>query len=132
MFDTAWHESTHNLLNVSSSSSLSGFPSLSTIDNNLSEIQQQTIMCAKNTLIGHLNINSIRHKFDTLDNNVKAFDIFLISQSKLDNTFTINQFALGGCKVFRWAHNRFGGGFILYINETFHASLKVTILCSLI
>ena len=58
-------------------------------------------MCAKNTLISHLNINSIRHKFDTLDNNVKAFDIFLISQSKLDNTFTINQFALGGCKVFR-------------------------------
>ena len=34
-------------------------------------------MYAKNTIIGHLNINSIRNKFDTLDNVVKAFDISL-------------------------------------------------------
>ena len=52
-------------------------------------------MYAKNTIIGHLNINSIRNKFDTLDNVVKAFDIFLISESKLDNTFPLNQFAIG-------------------------------------
>ena len=31
-------------------------------------------MYTKNTIIGHLNINSIRNKFDTLDNIVKAFD----------------------------------------------------------
>ena len=74
-------------------------------------------MYAKNTIIGHLNINSIRNKFDTLDNIVKAFDIFLISESKLDNTFPINQFAIGGYKVFRRDRNRFGGGLILYINE---------------
>ena len=74
-------------------------------------------MYAKNTIIGHLNINSIRNKFDTLDNVVKAFDIFLISESKLDNTFPINQFAVGGYKVFRRDRNRFGGGLILYINE---------------
>ena len=95
IFETSRHESTHNLLNVSSSSSLSGFPSLSTIDNNLLKIQQQRIMYAKNTIIGHFNINSIRNKFDTLDNVVKALDIFLISESKLDNTFPINQIAIG-------------------------------------
>ena len=83
------------LFNVSSSSSLSGSPCLSTIDNDLSKTQQQRIMYAKNTIIGHLNINSIRNKFDTLDNVVKAFDIFLISESKLDNTFPLNQFAIG-------------------------------------
>ena len=77
IFETAWHESTYNLLNVSRSSSLSGSPSLSTIDNDFSKIQQQRIMYAKNTIIGHLNINSIRNKFDTLDNVVKAFDISL-------------------------------------------------------
>ena len=74
-------------------------------------------MYAKSTIIGHLNINSIRNKFDTLDNIVKAFDIFLISESKLDNTFPINQFTMGGYKVFRGDYNRFGGGLILYINE---------------
>ena len=74
-------------------------------------------MYAKNTIIGHLNINSIRNKFDTLDNIVKAFDIFLISESKLDNTFPINQFAIEGHKVFRRDRNCLGGGFILYINK---------------
>ena len=74
-------------------------------------------MYAKNTIIGHLNINSIRNKFDTLDNIVKAFDIFLISELKFDNTFPISQFTIGGYKVFRRDRNRFGGGLILYINE---------------
>ena len=74
-------------------------------------------MYAKNTIIGHLNINSIRNKFGTLDNVVKAFDIFLISESKLDNTFPINQFDIGGYKVFRRDRNRFGGGLTFYINE---------------
>ena len=65
-------------------------------------------MYAKNTIIGDLNINSSRNKFDTLDNILKAFDIFLISESKLDNTFPMNQFAIGGYKVFRRDRNRFG------------------------
>ena len=74
-------------------------------------------MYAKSTIIGLLNINSIRSKFDTLHNIVKTFTSFLISESKLDNTFPINQFAIGGYKVFRRDRNRFGGGLILYINE---------------
>ena len=132
LFETTWHESTHNLLNVSSPSSLSGYPSLSTIDNDLWKIQQQRIIYSKNIIIGHLDINSIRNKFDTLDNIVKAFDIFLISESKLDNTFLINQFAIGGYKVFRRDRKRFEGGLILYINENIPLNLVVTILCSLI
>ena len=74
-------------------------------------------MYPKNTIYGHLNINSIRNKFDTLNNVVKAFDVFLISESKLDNTFPINQFAIGDYKVFKRDQNHFGDGLILYINE---------------
>ena len=73
-------------------------------------------MYAKNTITGHLNVNSIRSKFDTSDNIVKAFDIFLISESKLDNKLPINQFAIGGYKVLRRDRNCFRGGLILYIN----------------
>ena len=69
-------------------------------------------MYAKDTIIGHLNINSIRKKFDTLHNIVKAFHIFLISESKLDNTFPLNQIAIVGYKVFRRERIRFGGGLI--------------------
>ena len=117
VFETAWHENKHNLFDVSSSSSLSGSLSLSKTDNDFLRIKQQRIEHAKNTIICHLNINSIRNKFDTLDEIVKAFDIFLISESKLDNTFPINQFSIRGYKVFRRDRNRFGGGLILYVNK---------------
>ena len=43
-------------------------------------------------MIGHLNINSMRSKFVLAENNIKAFDIFLISESKLVCTFPLNQF----------------------------------------
>ena len=56
-------------------------------------------MHAKNTITGHLNINSIMNKFDNLDNIVKTCDIFLISELKLDNAFPINQFTIGNYKV---------------------------------
>ena len=64
-----------------------------------------------------LNINSIRNKFDTLNQIVKAFDIFFISESKLDNTFPIIQLSIRSWKVFRRDGDRFGGDLILYINE---------------
>ena len=70
-------------------------------------IKQQRIVHVKNTIICHLNINSIRNKFDTLDEIVKTFD----------NTFRINKFSLRGHEVFRRDRNRFGGGLILYFNE---------------
>ena len=41
IFETTWHESTHNPFNVSSSSSLSGSPTLSTIDNDLSKFSNK-------------------------------------------------------------------------------------------
>ena len=50
-------------------------------------------------------------------NIIKAFDIFLISESKLDYTFSFNQFCVAGIKQFRRDRNRFGGGPTLYINE---------------
>ena len=69
------------------------------------------------SIIGHLNINSMRNKFVLVENIIKAFDIFLISQSKLDCTFLLNQFYIARFKQFREDRNRFGGGFMLYINE---------------
>ena len=51
IFETTWHESPHNLFNVSSSSSLSGSPSLSTIDNDLSKIQHKGSCLLKTPLL---------------------------------------------------------------------------------
>ena len=71
----------------------------------------------KNLIIGHLNINSVRNKFEMIAEIIKDFDIFLISKSKLDSTFPNAQFKITGFKIFRYDRNRFGGGLLLYVND---------------
>ena len=48
-------------------------------------------------LFAHININSIRIKFDILASQVKGnADVIMISETKLDDTFPVDQFALKG------------------------------------
>ena len=48
-------------------------------------------------VIGHLNINSLRNKFDFLVTQVKGYiDILMISETKLDESFPIGQFLIDG------------------------------------
>ena len=45
------------------------------------------------TLIGHLNINSLRNKFESLIETITSkVDILLISETKIDSSFHLNQF----------------------------------------
>ena len=48
---------------------------------------------------------------------ITNFDIFLISESKIDSTFPNMQFKINVYKLFRRDCNRFGGGLIFYLNE---------------
>ena len=69
--------------------------------------------------IGHLNINSIRYKFEFLKeitgNNI---DVFLISETKLNDTFPSGQFLMNGYHVpFRLDRNDNGGGLLLYFRD---------------
>ena len=44
-------------------------------------------------IVGHLNINSIRNKFDFLAHQVKGhIDILMISETNLDESFPVGQF----------------------------------------
>ena len=52
-------------------------------------------------IIDHLNINSIRQKFVLIDTIVEAFEIFLTSESKLDNTFPFKKFHVAGLIQYR-------------------------------
>ena len=85
--------------------------------NDIKKIKQQRVKNANNTIIGHLNINSFRNKFVFAKEIIQVFDIFLVSESKLDNTFPTNLFKINGYKIFRYDRNRFGGGLFLYVNE---------------
>ena len=52
---------------------------------------------SKNAITDHLNINSLRSKFELLKPLIfNAFDIFLVSETKSDSSFPNNQFCLAG------------------------------------
>ena len=69
--------------------------------------------------MGHLNINSVRNKFDVLSLIVKnSVDILIISERKLDDSFPTAQFLLHGFSApYRLDRNSKGGGILLYIRE---------------
>ena len=70
-------------------------------------------------IIGHININSIRHKFEPLvsfiNNNL---DILVISETKIDDTFPDSQFLIERFSVpDRLDRTAKGRGILLYIRE---------------
>ena len=76
---------------------------------------------SKNIFIMHVNINSIRNKFDFLTDIVKDnIDFLMILESKLDDLFPETQILIEGFgKPFRLDQNRNGGGISLLIGATF-------------
>ena len=72
----------------------------------------------KNLFFGHLNINSICNKFVSIEELIKGkFDIFLISETKIDDSFPNAHFKIEGYKSFRKNRDAFGGGLLFYVNE---------------
>ena len=70
-------------------------------------------------IIGYLNVNSLRNKFEDLIYLIQGnIDIFLITETKLDDTFPTSQFTIKGySKPFRLDRNDKGGGIMLFIRE---------------
>ena len=65
-----------------------------------------------------MNVNSIRNKFVSIQELIKrTFDIFLISETKIDDSFPNAQFKIEGYKSFRKDRDAFGGGLLFYVNE---------------
>ena len=76
----------------------------------------------------HLNINSIRNKFDSLADIIKDnIDILMISETKVDDFFLVGQFFLDGFGTpFRLVRNRNGGGIILFVRNDIPAKVIST------
>ena len=70
-------------------------------------------------IIGHLNINSIRYKFDFLKEIIgDNIDILLISETKIDDSFPVGQFIISRFHTpFRKDRNDKGGGLIFFIRD---------------
>ena len=72
----------------------------------------------KNLFFGHLNINSLRNKREFLEPLIRNhFDIFLISETKLDFSFSGSEFTIPGYRLFRKDRNQHRGGLIFYVNQ---------------
>ena len=67
-------------------------------------------------MFGHLNINSLRNKFDLFSEQVKgSINILMVSETKLDDSFPEAQFLIEGFhSPFRFDCNANGGGIMLY------------------
>ena len=72
-------------------------------------------------IFGHLNINSLRNKFDLFSEQVKdSIDILMVSETKLDDSFPEAQVLIEGFHSpfrFRFDCNINGGGIMLYVRE---------------
>ena len=92
--------------------------------NNRSEVPLSVLNDLKRSnfdrlIIGHLNVNSLRNKFEALKNVVtNKVDILLVSETKLDETFPTNQFFIEGySQPFRLDKNALSGGIMIYIRN---------------
>ena len=73
----------------------------------------------KKVTLGHLNINSIPNKFESIMEIVaNNLDIFLISETKIDDSFPDVQFCFNGySKPHRKDRALGAGGLLMYVNE---------------
>ena len=68
------------------------------------------------TVVGQININSIRNKFDPL--MAGNIDTLLITETKIDSTFLENQFYLNCCNVpYRHDRKTNGDGILVYARD---------------
>ena len=105
-----------NMEYVSSSSPLSNSNDTE-IKDPQSSLKDIRINNINRLIIGQLNINSLRNKFEQLSTMINEnIDIFMISETKLDETFPAAQSSLQGfCDPCRSNSNRNGAGIMLYI-----------------
>ena len=82
-------------------------------------------------IIGHININSIRNKFESsvkyVDNNL---EILMISEKKIGDTFPESQFLIQGFSTpYRLDRTARGGGILLYIRRDIPSKIlkKITV-----
>ena len=75
-------------------------------------------------IFGQLNINSLKNKFDMVSEIIKGVvDVFMISETKLDNSFPGGQFFRDGYHTsFRYDWNGNRGGILLYLREDIAAN----------
>ena len=67
----------------------------------------------KNTVIGHINVNSLRQKLEAVAEPVQnKVDVCFFSEKKVDEAVSTQQFMINGFKLFRRDRNCHGGNIL--------------------
>ena len=74
-------------LSISPTNSLDISEFSNVFENDLNKIKLQRLEHFNTLIVGHLNINFIRNKFIMVAETITKFDIFIISESKIDSIF---------------------------------------------
>ena len=76
-------------------------------------------------IMAHINLNSLRNKFDVLTNSVSEYiDILMISEIKLDDTFPHALYHLKDfSNPYRLDRNSHGGGILVYVRDNIPSNL---------
>ena len=81
-------------LSISLQNSLDISQTSNIFENDLNKIKMQRPEYFNSLTVGHLKINSIRNKSEMIAKTITNFDVFLISESKIDSTFPNMQFKI--------------------------------------
>ena len=73
----------------------------------------------KYLICGHMNINGIRNKFTEICDmfTMNLMDIFVVGETKIDESFPKSQFKVPGYKTLRADRNQHGGGIMTIIRD---------------
>ena len=97
-------------------------PTSNPIEADLQILQEGRIKFHNNPLLGYLNINSLRNKVTYLRIIFKglSLDYFVLSETKLDESFPIAQFTLERYEIrSRKNRDKYGGGLIEFVKTGF-------------
>ena len=79
----------------------------------------------KKVIIGNLNINSIRNRFEQLKKTaLKYIDILVVTETKLEGTFLEFLFLMDGfSKTYRLDRNKNRGGIMIFIRDSISSKI---------
>ena len=89
------------------------------IDPVLSELKVLRAKNVKNIIIAHINVNSIKHKFEYINEIMSEglVDILCITETKLDNSYSDALFSCKNFKCYRKDKTSKSGGLMIYIRS---------------
>lgn len=94
------------------------------------DIKSYRAKFAKNVIIAHLNVNSLRNKFDEIKYILTNgyIDVLALSETKLDSSDNSNIFNVDGFTLLRKDKRKNSGGLIMYVsNRIPHRELNVNV-----